>query len=151
VREIVGRDHLGSHPNAAPGAHTRPRKAASCYRPVLVANIKQQKKRIKVASRQRLENLRYRTTIKTYFRRLETAIDAGDAGVIEGEHKQLQVLVDRAAARRALHPNTAARKKSKAARMVAAGPREAVKPKRARKAATGAARKTTARSGAKKK
>jgi hypothetical protein len=68
--------------------------------------------------------------------------------VIDGEHKQLQVLVDRAAARRALHPNTAARKKSKAARMVAAGPREAAKPKRARKAA-GTARKPTA--GAKKK
>ena len=94
-------------------------------------NIKQQKKRIKVASRQRLENLRYKTTIKTYFRRLETAIDGGDAALIDGEHKQLQVLVDRAAARRALHPNTAARKKSKAARMVAAGPREEAKPKRA--------------------
>jgi small subunit ribosomal protein S20 len=118
---------------------------------VLVANIKQQKKRIKVASRQRLENLRYKTTIKTYFRRLETAIDGGDAALIDGEHKQLQVLVDRAAARRALHPNTAARKKSKAARMVAAGPREEAKPKRARKAATGAARKTSARSAAKKK
>ncbi|MDX6540836.1 MAG: small subunit ribosomal protein [Gaiellales bacterium] len=128
----------------------QPRKAASCYRHVLVANIKQQKKRIKVASRQRLENLRYKTTIKTYFRRLETAIDAGDTALIDGEHKLLQVLVDRAAARRALHPNTAARKKSKAARMIAAGPRETVKPKRARKAATGAAR-NTARSGAKKK
>ncbi len=116
---------------------------------MLVANIKQQKKRIKVAARQRLENLRYKTTIKTYFRRLETAIDGGDTDVIDGEHKQLQVLVDRAASRRALHPNTAARKKSKAARMVAAGPREAAKPKRARKAATGTARKTTA--GAKKK
>ena len=132
------------------GSHARPRKAASCYRPVLVANIKQQKKRIKVASRQRLENLRYKTTIKTYFRRLETAIDAGDTALIEGEHKQLQVLVDRAAARRALHPNTAARKKSKAARMIAAGPREELKPKRARKAATGT-RKTTARASAKKK
>ena len=117
---------------------------------MLVANIKQQKKRIKVASRQRLENLRYKTTIKTYFRRLETAIDGGDAALIEGEHKELQVLVDRAAARRALHPNTAARKKSKAARMVAAGPRDEAKPKRARKAA-GTARKTTARAGAKKK
>ena len=117
---------------------------------MVVANIKQQKKRIKVAGRQRLENLRYKTTIKTYFRRLETAIDAGDTALIDGEHKLLQVLVDRAAARRALHPNTAARKKSKAARMIAAGPRETVKPKRARKAATGAAR-NTARSGAKKK
>ena len=116
-----------------------------------MANIKQQKKRVHIAARQRLENLRYKTTIKTYFRRLETAIDAGDTALIEGEHKQLQVLVDRAAARRALHPNTAARKKSKAALMIAGGPREVAKPKRARKATTGAARKTAARSGAKKK
>jgi small subunit ribosomal protein S20 len=116
-----------------------------------MANIASQKKRILRAERERLENRRHTSAIKTYFRRLETAIDGGDAALIDGEHKQLQVLVDRAAARRALHPNTAARKKSKAARMVAAGPREAAKPKRARKAATATARKTTARASAKKK
>ena len=38
-----------------------------------MANIKQQKKRVQIASRQRLENLRYRSTIKTLFKRLETA------------------------------------------------------------------------------
>ena len=35
----------------------------------IVANIKQQKKRVKVSARERLENLRYRSAIKTYFRR----------------------------------------------------------------------------------
>jgi small subunit ribosomal protein S20 len=115
-----------------------------------VANIKQQKKRVKVAARERLENLRYRSAIKTYFRRLGVAVDSGDAEIVATEHRELVRLIDKAGAKRALHPNTAARKKSKAARMVAAGPREAAKPKRARKAATGA-RKTTARTSAKKK
>ena len=87
-----------------------------------LANIKQQKKRILVAQRQRLENLQYRSTIKTYFRRLEASVQGGDAEAVAGEHVSLVRLLDKAAAHRALHPNTAARKKSLAARMVAAGP-----------------------------
>jgi small subunit ribosomal protein S20 len=89
-----------------------------------VANIKQQKKRIGVAERQRLENLRYRSAIKTYFRRLQAAVDSGDAERVTAEHAQLTRLIDRAGARRALHPNTAARKKSRAAGIVARGPQE---------------------------
>jgi small subunit ribosomal protein S20 len=99
-----------------------------------VANIKQQKKRVHVAARQRLENLRYRSTIKTYFRRLQASIDAGEATVVESEHRSLVRLIDKAAARRALHPNTAARKKARAARLVAAGPRVEAQRRRTRKA-----------------
>jgi small subunit ribosomal protein S20 len=87
-----------------------------------MANIKQQKKRILVAQRQRLENLRYRSAIKTYFRRLQTAVDAGEAEAIAAEHVALVRLIDKSAAHRALHPNTAARKKSNAAAIVARGP-----------------------------
>jgi len=36
-----------------------------------LANIKQQKKRIRRAAAQRLENLRYKSTIRTLFRRIE--------------------------------------------------------------------------------
>ena len=43
-----------------------------------MANIHSQKKRILRAERERLENLRYTSTIKTYFRRLQTAVDSGD-------------------------------------------------------------------------
>ena len=103
------------------------------------ANIKQQKKRIKVAQRQRLENLRYTSAIKTYFRRLQTTVDAADADGVSSEHRILVKLIDRAAARKALHPNTAARKKSRAARLVAAGPRVDTTKKRVRKAPTGKA------------
>ena len=83
-----------------------------------MANIKQQKKRVGIASRQRLENLRYRSTIKTLAKRLENAIADGDDDAIAGEHKELVRTIDRAAARGALHKNTAARKKSQAERVV---------------------------------
>jgi ribosomal protein S20 len=66
-----------------------------------MANIKQQKKRVKVAARERLENLRYRSAIKTYFRRLGVAVDTGDAETVASEHRQLVRLIDRAGAKRA--------------------------------------------------
>jgi len=80
-----------------------------------MANIKQQKKRVQIASRQRLENLRYRSTVKTLFRRLETAVEEGDEATVAAEHRELVRTIDRAAARGAMHRNTAARKKSQAA------------------------------------
>jgi small subunit ribosomal protein S20 len=82
-------------------------------------NIKQQEKRVRSASRQRLENLRYRSTVKTLQRRLADAVADGDAEAIEGAHRELVKMLDRAVSRGALHRNTAARKKSQAARAVA--------------------------------
>jgi small subunit ribosomal protein S20 len=81
-------------------------------------NIKQQKKRVRTAAEDRGENLRYRSTVKTLTRRLEAAVEAGDEARIAAEHKALQRWIDRAAARGALHRNTAARKKAQAARLV---------------------------------
>ena len=81
-------------------------------------NIQQQKKRVRIAARQRLENLRYRSTIKTLTRRLESAVDDGDADAVSTERRNLEKLIDRAAARGALHKNAAARKKSQAAKLV---------------------------------
>ena len=91
-----------------------------------MANIKQQKKRVRIAARQRLENLRYRSTIKTLAKRLAVAAEAGDAETIDDEHRNLVKLIDRAVSRGALHRNAGARKKSQAARL-AAGVRVAVK------------------------
>jgi len=84
-----------------------------------MANIKQQKKRVDIAARQRLENLRYRSTIKTLAKRLERAVEDGDAEQVASEHRELVRTIDRAVARGALHRNTASRKKSQAARVVA--------------------------------
>jgi small subunit ribosomal protein S20 len=82
-------------------------------------NIRQQEKRVRSAARQRLENLRYRSTIKTLTKRVETAVEEGDQAVVETEYRRLVSLIDRAAARGAIHKNTAARKKSQVARIAA--------------------------------
>ena len=81
-------------------------------------NIKQQKKRVRIAARERLENLRYRSTVKTLTRRLETAVTEGDAARVAAEHRTLVRWIDRAASRGALHRNAAARKKAQAAKLV---------------------------------
>ncbi|MGH3006772.1 MAG: 30S ribosomal protein S20 [Gaiellaceae bacterium] len=82
-------------------------------------NIKQQKRRVDIAARQRLENLRYRSTAKTLLRRLETAVSDGDSETAATAHRELVRCLDKAAATRALHPNKAARKKAQAARLLA--------------------------------
>jgi len=82
-------------------------------------NIKQQKKRVRITGRQRDENIRYRSTVKTLTKRLQAAVESGDADAIAAEHRTLVRWVDRAASKGALHANTAARKKAQAARLVA--------------------------------
>jgi small subunit ribosomal protein S20 len=86
-------------------------------------NINQQKKRVRSAARERLQNLRYRSTAKTLAKRLEAAVQAGDKGRIETDHRELVRWLDRASAKGALHKNTAARRKAQAARLVSAGKR----------------------------
>ena len=80
-------------------------------------NIKQQKKRVRTAAAERLENLHYRSTIKTLTRRLSTAVAEGDKDAIATERRSLEKLIDRAASRGALHRNAAARKKAQVSRL----------------------------------
>jgi small subunit ribosomal protein S20 len=84
-----------------------------------MANIHSQKKRIERALRERDENRRYTSAIKTYFRRLEAAVSEGDAEKAETEHRQLVATIDKAVKRGSIHRNNGARKKSRAARTVA--------------------------------
>ena len=82
-------------------------------------NIRQQEKRVRQAGRQRVENLRWRSTAKTLMRRLKDATTEGDAAAIGERHRELVRWLDGAAANGALHKNTAARRKSQAARLIA--------------------------------
>jgi small subunit ribosomal protein S20 len=84
-----------------------------------MANIHSQKKRILRSERERLENRRYTSAIKTYFRRLRSLIDAGDEEGARSAHKELTSTIDKAVKRGALHRNTGARKKSRASRLLA--------------------------------
>ena len=82
-----------------------------------MANIASQKKRILRAERERLENRRYTSTIKTYFRRLQAAVAESDDTKADADHRELISLIDKAVKTGALHRNNGARKKSRAARV----------------------------------
>jgi small subunit ribosomal protein S20 len=82
-----------------------------------MANIASQKKRIARSSRERLENLRFASAVKTQMKRLEEAVASGDQSAADSEHKVLISRVDKAVQRGALHRNTGARKKARAARI----------------------------------
>jgi small subunit ribosomal protein S20 len=82
-----------------------------------MANIHSQKKRILRSERERLENRNYTSAIKTYFRHLDEAVKGGDEEGAEAQHKQLQSTIDKAVKRGALHRNTGAHKKARAARV----------------------------------
>ncbi|HET7509649.1 MAG TPA: 30S ribosomal protein S20 [Solirubrobacterales bacterium] len=85
-----------------------------------MANIASQKKRILRSERERTENRLFTSTVKTHFRRLESAVEAGDAEAIASAQRELVSRIDKAVQKGALHKNTGARKKAKAAKLAAA-------------------------------
>ena len=89
-----------------------------------MANIASQIKRNQRSLRERAENRQYTSAIKTYFRRLQSAVADGDDARADTEHRQLVKLIDKAVKRGALHSNNGARKKSRAARLRAGGSAE---------------------------
>jgi small subunit ribosomal protein S20 len=82
-----------------------------------MANIPSQIKRNQRSLRERQENRQYTSQIKTYFRRLSAAVEAGEDAQADETHRRLVKLIDKAVKRGALHRNTGARKKSRAARV----------------------------------
>lgn len=82
-----------------------------------MANIASQKKRIARTERERLENRRLTTTVKTHSRRLQDALGDGDDSQIDAEHRSLISKIDKAVQKGALHRNAGARKKSRAAKL----------------------------------
>jgi len=58
-----------------------------------MANIHSQKKRIQRSERERLENRRYTSRVKTYFRRLEDAVKAGNGEQAQADHHELDHLI----------------------------------------------------------
>jgi small subunit ribosomal protein S20 len=84
-----------------------------------MANIASQKKRNVRTERERVENRRVTSAVKTHFRKLEQAVEAGDAATAEAQHRELVSRIDKAVSTGALHSNNGARKKSRAARLLA--------------------------------
>jgi small subunit ribosomal protein S20 len=82
-----------------------------------MANIPSQEKRIHRAERERLENRRRTSQVKTWFRRLESAVSEGDGTAADEEYRRLLSRIDKAVKTGALHRNNGARKKARAARL----------------------------------
>lgn len=82
-----------------------------------MANIASQKKRIARSARERQENLRFASTVKTHMKRLQSAVTSGDDAAADSEHRVLISKIDKAVQKGAMHRNTGARKKSRAARI----------------------------------
>ena len=82
-----------------------------------MANIASQEKRIHRAERERLENRRRTSQVKTWFRRLENAVSSGDTSRADDEFRVLVSRIDKAVKSGALHRNSGARKKARAARV----------------------------------
>ena len=78
-----------------------------------MANIKSQKKRNRQNVTRRLRNKRLMSDLKTSIRKVEHAAEAGEP--TEELLKSAQKKIDTAAARGVIHPNAAARRKSRLA------------------------------------
>jgi small subunit ribosomal protein S20 len=84
-----------------------------------VANIKQQKKRIRLAAKQRVRNRHAKSTLKTLFKQLESEVAEGQAEEAQHTATFLTSRIDKAAAKGILHKNNAAHKKSRVAHTLA--------------------------------
>ena len=82
-----------------------------------MANIASQEKRNARSLRERAENRRLTSAVKTHFKRFEHAVAEGAPDAVEAEHRLLVSRIDKAVQKGALHPNNGARKKARAARL----------------------------------
>jgi small subunit ribosomal protein S20 len=85
-----------------------------------VANIKSQIKRNRQNERRRVRNKAIRTELKTYTKKVRTAVAGGDA---DAAGKDLAVAIrqlDKAASKGVMHKRAAARKKSRLSRAASA-------------------------------
>ncbi len=75
-------------------------------------NIKSAKKRVKITKVKTLNNQIFKNTMRTYLKRFDAAVAAGDKGAAAEAYKAAVKKVDQAVAKHILHKNNAARKKS---------------------------------------
>lgn len=65
--------------------------------------------------------MQYRSTVKRLYRRVDEALEAGNQEEADARSRELESLLDKAADKGVVHKNTAARRKSRLARRLAAG------------------------------
>ena len=80
------------------------------------------KKNLRKAEKRRLHNRAIKKTIKTQIKKVLDVAESGAAEQLKTEYNLAAKKLDKAAARRVIHPNKAAHKKSQLAKMLAAKP-----------------------------
>ena len=81
-------------------------------------HTKSAKKNLRKSEKRRVRNKAVKRTVKTYCKRVLTAVSEGTPEQLKTELIQAIKKIDKAAAKRVIHPNMAARKKSQLARLV---------------------------------
>ncbi|SLM93040.1 30S ribosomal protein S20 [Brachybacterium nesterenkovii] len=84
-----------------------------------MANIKSQIKRNKTNEKARQRNKAYKSELKTYVRKVRSAVAAGDAEVAGTALKDASRKLDKAVSKGVIHKNQAANRKSGLAALVA--------------------------------
>ncbi|PMC75421.1 MULTISPECIES: 30S ribosomal protein S20 [unclassified Brachybacterium] len=84
-----------------------------------MANIKSQIKRNKTNEKARLRNRAVKSELKTYVRKVRTAVTAGDAEAAGEAFKAASRKLDKAVSKGVIHKNQAANRKSGLAKLVA--------------------------------
>lgn len=83
-------------------------------------NTMSAKKRVRQNAKRNALNLWRKRRIKNQVRSMMKAIDAADVNTAETEFRKVCGLLDKVACTRTIHPNTAARKKSRLSRRLKA-------------------------------
>ncbi len=83
-----------------------------------MANIKSAKKRILVAETKAARNKAIRSKVKTYVKKVETAITAGDKAAAQAALVAATSEIDKATTKGVYHKNTASRKVSRLSKAV---------------------------------
>ncbi len=83
-----------------------------------MANIKSQQKRIKTNEKARLRNKSVKSALRTYTRRVDEAIEAGDTEKAQELARVASRQLDKAVSKGVIHQNQAANRKSKIAKRV---------------------------------
>ncbi|RUO26380.1 30S ribosomal protein S20 [Aliidiomarina minuta] len=78
-----------------------------------MANIKSAKKRAVQSEKRRRQNASRRSMMRTYMKKVNAAITAGDQAKASTAFAELQPIMDRSAAKGLIHKNKAARHKSR--------------------------------------
>jgi len=83
-----------------------------------VAHTLSARKRVRQTAKRRERNRDRKREIRLELKKMQAAIAGGDKAAAAAELKKAQQVLDRIAARGSIHPNTAARRKSRMARKI---------------------------------